>query len=66
MALALMIAGGLSNVIDRVLYDVVIDYLVIQAGAHRLAFNIGDISVVVGAFLLIFLPTYYESRSKHL
>jgi signal peptidase II len=70
VALAFMIAGGLSNVYDRLYYEVVIDYLIIRFNAHSFAFNVADIAVVTGALFLILLPTYEKQRrtksSNHL
>ena len=53
-ALVLVIGGALSNVIDRVFYGAVIDFIDIHAfGFHWPAFNLADRSIVVGtAFLL--------------
>ena len=53
-ALVLVIGGALSNVIDRVFYGAVIDFIDIHAfGFHWPAFNLADMSIVVGtAFLL--------------
>lgn len=45
--LALIVAGGLSNIIDRFLYGGVIDYF--KIGGWPI-FNIADILIVVGVF----------------
>ena len=47
--------GALGNVIDRILYGHVIDFLDIYVGGwHWPAFNIADSAITVGAALLIF------------
>ena len=48
---AMVIAGGLSNLIDRVLFKSVTDYLDLQGFA---VFNFADCLITVGAFALIF------------
>ncbi|NTV95183.1 MAG: lipoprotein signal peptidase [Thiobacillus sp.] len=52
--LALILGGALGNVIDRVLYGHVIDFLDVYAGTwHWPAFNVADSGITVGAALLI-------------
>lgn len=54
-ALLLVVGGALSNVIDRVLYGAVIDFMDIHAfGFHWPAFNIADMSIVIGTALLLY------------
>jgi len=54
-ALALILGGAIGNVIDRILYGHVIDFLDIYVGGwHWPAFNIADSAITVGAALLIF------------
>lgn len=53
-ALALILGGAIGNVIDRVLYGHVIDFLDFYLGAwHFPAFNVADSAITVGAALLI-------------
>lgn len=53
-ALALILGGALGNVIDRVSYGHVIDFLDFHLGGwHWPAFNIADSAIVSGAALLI-------------
>ena len=53
-ALALLLAGILGNVIDRVRLGFVIDFIDIQFGNwHYPTFNIADIAICTGAGLLI-------------
>ncbi|MDD5364433.1 MAG: signal peptidase II [Gallionellaceae bacterium] len=54
VALALILGGALGNVIDRVLYGHVIDFLDFHVGAwHWPAFNVADSGITLGAALLI-------------
>jgi signal peptidase II len=53
-ALALILGGALGNVIDRVAYGHVIDFLDFHLGGwHWPAFNVADSAIVCGAALLI-------------
>lgn len=57
----LIIAGGVSNLVDRVTYSGVIDYLGITViGWHFPWFNIADVAINVGVAMLIFQGIYYE------
>lgn len=53
-ALSLVLGGAIGNVIDRVLYGHVIDFLDVHFGGwHWPAFNIADSAICVGAVLFI-------------
>jgi signal peptidase II len=53
-ALALILGGAVGNVIDRVAYGHVIDFLDFHAGGwHWPAFNVADMAIVGGAALFI-------------
>jgi signal peptidase II len=57
MPIGLIIGGALGNVADRLYYGAVVDFLDFHVfGYHYPAFNFADISIVLGAILLIFLP----------
>ena len=63
-ALILVIGGALSNVIDRMVYGAVVDFIDIHAfGWHWPAFNIADAAIVVGAAILI-LDGLFASRGR--
>jgi signal peptidase II len=52
--LALILGGAVGNVIDRVRYGHVVDFLDLHAaGWHWPAFNVADSAITVGAALLI-------------
>ena len=54
LALSLVLAGAVGNVIDRILIGAVIDFLDFHAlGYHWPAFNVADSSITCGAALLI-------------
>jgi signal peptidase II len=61
-AIALIIAGALGNVIDRVRFGYVVDF--IQAHWHNAyfpAFNVADSSITVGAALLL-IDAFFSGR----
>jgi signal peptidase II len=54
LALSLVLAGALGNVIDRVFFGAVVDFLDFHAyGYHWPAFNVADSAITCGAALLI-------------
>lgn len=57
-ALALILAGGLGNLIDRLQYGtVVIDFLFVDSGLPYLKsniFNIADVAITIGFLILVF------------
>jgi signal peptidase II len=54
LALGLVIGGALGNVIDRIRFGAVIDFLDFHlAGYHWPAFNLADAAICVGAALLL-------------
>jgi signal peptidase II len=53
-ALALILGGAVGNLIDRVVYGAVVDFLDFHAaGWHWPAFNVADSAITVGAVLLV-------------
>jgi signal peptidase II len=53
LALSLVLAGALGNVIDRILFGAVIDFADFHAwGHHWPAFNVADSAITCGAVLL--------------
>lgn len=54
LGLGLIIGGALGNVIDRVRFGAVVDFLDVHAlGYHWPAFNVADSGICVGAALLL-------------
>lgn len=69
IALLLLLAGGIGNLIDRVLQDgLVTDFLNVGIGPLRTGiFNVADMAVMLSAVLLIFafgLPEESEEPAK--
>ncbi|WP_303783976.1 signal peptidase II [Azovibrio restrictus] len=53
-ALTLILGGAIGNVIDRVMYGAVVDFLDFHvAGWHWPAFNVADSGITIGAVLLV-------------
>ena len=53
LGLACVLGGGIGNLYDRVLYGSVTDFLHIDFGLFQTGiFNLADVSIMVGAFLL--------------
>src|SRR5690625_123444 len=66
VALALLFAGGLSNFYDRLVNNgAVIDFLNVGVGALRTGvFNVADMAIMLGLFLLIFYRPRPTLRSE--
>jgi signal peptidase II len=64
VALALVAGGGISNLIDRLLYDGrVTDFLNVGIGSLRTGiFNLADMAILTGALLLILRPRAGTSK----
>lgn len=62
--LALIVGGALGNVIDRVVYGYVVDFISVhyQQDWYFPAFNVADSAISVGAFFLI-LDMFFGSHS---
>lgn len=55
-SLALILSGALGNLIDRVRFGEVVDFLDVYVGAHHWpAFNVADTAISTGAALLVLL-----------
>ncbi len=58
MALILFLAGGLGNLIDRVRFGAVTDFLIVGYGSLSTGiFNIADFAIVAGVALMLFPTT---------
>jgi signal peptidase II len=54
LALSLILGGAVGNLIDRLVYGYVIDFIDVYYGSwHWPAFNVADAAISVGAFLLL-------------
>lgn len=66
LALGLVLGGALGNVIDRLHYGAVVDFLYVHIAAFDWwpAFNLADSAICVGAALLMF-DSLFASRDSH-
>ena len=52
---ALILGGGIGNLIDRVRFGYVIDFLAVHVGEHVFfVFNLADVAVTLGLILLVY------------
>ena len=64
VALVLFFAGGASNLIDRVAFGSVIDFLNIGLGQFRTGiFNVADVAIIAGVAILLF-EGYRSQRAR--
>ena len=62
-ALALILGGALGNVIDRIRFGAVVDFLDFHvAGWHWPAFNVADSAISVGVILLLWQQLTYKPQ----
>lgn len=65
ISISLILGGAIGNVIDRIYFGYVIDFIDVYVGTyHWPAFNIADSAIVVGAALLIIDSFRSESKSE--
>ena len=64
--LALILSGAIGNLIDRLLYGKVVDFLDLMIGNfHWYIFNIADSSVTIGMILFIIHSVYIEQKKTN-
>ena len=62
LGLCFMIGGGIGNVVDRIRYGSVTDFLYIDLGIVSTGvFNLADVSIMTGLFLLAFQQVFKNS-----
>lgn len=65
LSLALILGGALGNLIDRVLYGYVIDFIQVHYQQWYFpTFNIADSGITVGAFLMIALTLFEKDETQ--
>ncbi len=58
LGLAFFVAGGLSNLMDRIAYGKVIDFMNLGIGPVRTGiFNVADVAITIGAVLVVWSTT---------
>jgi signal peptidase II len=66
VALALVFAGALGNLHDRIVYGSVVDFIEVHIfGYHWPDFNVADSSIVTGACLLLFDSLIPKKSEAH-
>ena len=61
---ALIVGGAIGNLIDRVIYGYVIDFFDFTLFGYEMAiFNVADVFIVLGVFLLLFME-FWKGRDK--
>ena len=64
--LALLLRGAIGNLIDRMFYGKVVDFLDLMIGNfHWYTFNIADSSVTIGMILFIIHSIYIEQKKTN-
>jgi signal peptidase II len=65
LALALVLGGALGNIVDRVQFGYVFDFLDLHFGAFRpfYVFNVGDAAISIGVVILL-LRAFFVPDSK--
>jgi len=64
LAFTLILAGAIGNVIDRIIYGYVIDFIDVYVNEwHWPAFNIADMAITIGAVLML-LEAFFEQRQE--
>lgn len=65
ISFAMIICGAIGNLIDRISYNYVVDFILVHYKEHRFpTFNVADICVVVGTVLLAFCIIKEEEEWK--
>lgn len=63
LGLVFLIGGSLSNLYDRFVRRYVVDYFSIQVGwLKRVVFNLGDIFIFTGAFILLLREIFKDFK----
>ncbi len=65
IAIGLVIGGALGNVVDRLRYGAVADFLDLHVGAyHWPAFNVADSAITVGVLLILLDGLFARHRAE--
>ena len=67
LSLMMILGGALGNVIDRILYKAVPDFIDFHIGNfHWFIFNVADIFITLGVFFMIILEFFDRNEEKKL
>lgn len=65
IGLAFIVGGGLSNIVDRILYGHVVDFLHMKAfGLQTGIFNVADMAIMLGMFIMLPFAFQKEPNPK--
>ena len=65
VSLGLIVGGAIGNVIDRIRFGAVLDFLDFHvAGYHWPAFNLADSFICIGAAVLIVMEFYHKQKKE--
>lgn len=62
--LALLFAGGLSNVYDRFIHEGVVDYVYWHCGFDFAIFNLADVLINISVALILFISWREDKKKK--
>jgi len=66
VTVGLIVGGALGNVLDRVRYGAVIDFIDVYVGKHHWpAFNVADSAIVVGVVILLIETIFFSKEQKN-
>lgn len=64
-AYALILSGALGNVLDRILFGYVVDFLDFDLGFYRWpTFNVADIAIFIGAAMIIIDAIFWSEKRE--
>ncbi|RXJ97057.1 signal peptidase II [Arcobacter sp. AHV-9/2010] len=66
IAIALLAAGGLSNILDRFTYGAVVDYFYWHYGFEFAIFNFADVMINLSVAIIIYMQIAESRRDKKL
>ena len=64
VSMALVFAGGVGNMIDRILMGEVVDFFQFQIKLFDFIFNVADIAVTFGAIIFIIYYLFFAGKSN--
>jgi len=65
VAISLALAGGASNLIDRIIFGAVVDFVTIGVGNLRTGiFNVADVAIFAGIFMVLVAPRRQTRRAS--